>query len=118
MGNEKKVLYVDDEEINLLILTRQLQKKFKVYTAESGEEGLKILKSNTDLEFIISDLKMPQMSGLEFIKRANELFHNKRYFLLTGSTMSDEVKKAIESGLIEKCWVKPVNFENIENYLK
>ncbi len=117
MGRVKKVLYVDDEEINLLVLSRRLKKKFEVLTAESGEEGLKVLEKDPDLNLIISDLKMPGMSGLEFIKRAHELFQDKRYFLLTGYTMTDEAKEALETGLIERCWVKPANFEDIEDYL-
>ena len=118
MGRVKKVLYVDDEEINLLVLSKRLKKKFKVLTAESGEEGLKILGKDPDLHLIISDLKMPGMSGLEFIKKAKELFNDRRYFLLTGFTKSKEAKEALEAGLIEHCWEKPVDFKDIEDYLK
>ena len=118
MGKETKLLYVDDEEINLLILAKRLGKKFKVLTADSGQKGLEILHNNSDIEFVISDLKMPGMSGLEFINEAKKHFNNKKYFILTGYNSNEDVQKALDSGLIQQCWVKPADFNDVEKSLQ
>jgi len=67
MNEHHTILYVDDEPINLELFEMNFQKRFNVLKALSGAEGLKILESKADISFVVSDMKMPGMSGLEFI---------------------------------------------------
>ncbi len=63
-----RILYVDDEIINLELLQLTFMNDFKVIIAESAAEGLRLLALNPDIHVVISDLKMPVMNGLDFIK--------------------------------------------------
>jgi len=56
MSSNIKVLYVDDEPINLMLFKANFKKKFDIITAESGNEGLQLLKSNPDTKVVISDI--------------------------------------------------------------
>jgi len=65
--NQNKLLYVDDEFINLQLFKFNFQKEYELFLASSGSEALSILEKE-DINVIISDLKMPGMNGIELIK--------------------------------------------------
>jgi len=110
----KKILYVDDEEINLMIFKHNLAQKYHILTAENGQNALDILHKNDDINHVITDLRMPEMSGLELVEEARKHFLDKKYFLLTGYSMNDRIRAALEEKLIHDYWMKPVNFSKIE----
>lgn len=118
MGNADKVLCVDDERINLLILQKLLSGKYEVITAENGAKALDIMEQDANITFVISDMKMPVMSGLEFIKEANCRFQNKKYFMLSGYAINEEIQAALDSGLIRSYFEKPANFDEINKALQ
>ena len=118
MENKSKVLCVDDESINLFILKRVLGKKYEVITADHGEEALAILEKDPEIKLIVSDMKMPIMDGLEFIRKAHQLFTEKKYFLLSGFTITDEIQKALDSKLICEYFEKPADFEEMNRALE
>ena len=68
---KSKILYVDDEPGNLNSFRLLLRKKYEVVTAESGPEGLKYLNDNA-VAVVISDYKMPEMTGIEFLKESKK----------------------------------------------
>ena len=69
-----QILLVDDEENILSSLKRLLRKqKYEVLTANSGDEGVKIIQNNPDIALVISDQRMPGMSGVEFLEQAKSL---------------------------------------------
>jgi len=114
MSSKAKILYVDDERINLMLFQKIMEKKYDVITAESGEKGMDVLQEHRDIQTVISDMRMPGWSGLEFIRRVKEQFENKKCFILTGYSLNEELKAAIDSGLIIECWTKPADFELID----
>jgi len=114
----KKILYVDDEPINLQLFEINFSKKYTVCTAIDGFSGLKMLDENPDILAVISDMKMPGMNGIEFIEKSNEKYPEKKYFILTGYEITEVISGAIETGLIIKCFSKPFNLEEIERELK
>jgi response regulator RpfG family c-di-GMP phosphodiesterase len=114
MKNKTKLLYVDDEQINLTLFEINFGEKYNVLTAVDGFAGLRVLKSNPDTLIIISDMKMPNMTGIDFIKKAKEMFVNKKFYILTGFDITDEIKGALESGLIIKYFRKPFDIDEIE----
>ena len=118
MKERKKVLYVDDEPINLLILKRILDKKYEVITAESGHEALSILEEKAEIELIISDLKMTGMSGMEFIQEAQKRFETKKYFVLSSYTINDEMQKALDNKIILAYFEKPAEAALIDKVLQ
>ncbi|MEZ5105715.1 MAG: response regulator [Draconibacterium sp.] len=108
-----KILYVDDEPVNLKLFEVILQKKYHVLTASDGFEGLKVVNQNNDIKVILSDMKMPNMSGIQFIYKAVELSPDSYYYVLTGFDVSDEISDAINRGIIKKYFRKPFNINEI-----
>ncbi len=113
----KKVLCIDDEPINLMILERILGKKYNVISAESGPKALEILQKDPEIQLIITDMRMPEMSGLEFIREANKRYHGKKFFMLSGYDITDEIQDALDSSLISTYFQKPPDFKKIDEVL-
>jgi two-component system, response regulator, stage 0 sporulation protein F len=109
-----RVLNVDDEPINRMLFTSLFKNKYNVLTAESGVSGLEVLRNNSDIDVVISDMKMPGMNGIEFISKAKELYPGIIYFILTGFDITPEIQKSLETGLISKCFRKPLNMKEID----
>lgn len=114
----KKLLYVDDEKINLKIFTALFRKKYDVFVAESGPKALPILQEHTDIDYVISDMKMPEMDGLEFIRKASENHPSINYYILSGFYQDDKITKAIEEGLILEFFEKPFDIDQIQEALE
>jgi len=115
MNKKQTILYVDDEEINLVVFEANFTEKFNVITADSGFEGLKILENKPDIPIVISDMKMPGMNGIEFIKTAKKQFPDIVYFILTGFDITDEISTALDEKLINAYFKKPFNGREIED---
>ena len=113
-SSKKKILYVDDEPINLKIFEINFKDNYAVYTAEDGITGLSILTENPDILIIISDMKMPRMTGIEFIEKAKAKFPDKKFYILTGFDITDEIKAALECGLILKYFSKPLDIHEMD----
>jgi YesN/AraC family two-component response regulator len=102
-----KILYVDDEAINLELLQLTFMNEFNVITAGSAREGLKLLASNPDIHVVISDLKMPVMNGLDFIKEVKQNHPEKVCMLLTGFMESEIMLEGFNKELIFRYLMKP-----------
>ncbi len=110
-----KVLYIDDEPVNVQLFEIIFSRKYAVLSGSSGFDGLKILENNPDTSVIISDMKMPGMSGIEFVLKAKEKFPDKNYYILTGYDITEEIQTAINNGLIRNHFKKPFNLDKIES---
>ena len=113
-----KILYVDDELINLQLFKINFRKKYDVLTAIDAKEGLKILEDDHEVLVVVSDMKMPHMNGLEFIKIAKEKCPNIKFYILTGFEITDEIQEALDSGLIIKYFRKPFNINEIDKSIR
>ena len=114
MNNKISILYVDDEPLNLMLFSINFGNKFNVITAESGSDGLTKLKSGREILIVISDMKMPEMNGIEFIKRAKQEFPSIEFYILTGFDITEEIADALDNKLILKYFRKPFNAKDIE----
>jgi two-component system, response regulator, stage 0 sporulation protein F len=112
------ILYVDDELFNLIIFESNLSHKYFVLTAENGVKALEILENKSDISIVVSDMRMPNMNGIEFIKRARNKFPKINYFLLTGYDITNEIEEAIKTGLILKYFSKPYNMLEIASVIE
>lgn len=110
-----KILYIDDEPINLLIFKTLFEKKYDVITGLSGIEGLDILQRYDDISVVISDMQMPEMDGIEFIEKARQLYPNTKFSILTGYDITPKIKEAIDSEIICNYFQKPFNFADIDS---
>lgn len=107
------IMCVDDEESILNALRRVLRKEpFRVLTAGSAAEGLKILE-NEHPWVIISDQRMPEMDGVTFFKNVRETHPDIIRITLTGFTDVETIKEAVNEGHIFKFLLKPWNDDNL-----
>lgn len=111
---KQSILYVDDEEVNLFLFQKRFEDSMDIFTAESGEEGLVTLKKNSEkIKAVITDMRMPGMTGLEFVDQAKKEFTDIPFYILTGYESSPELEDAITNKLIEDLFRKPFDFELI-----
>ncbi len=87
--------------------------KYQVYTATSGDEALKIL-SEKPIEIIITDQRMPNMTGVEFLEKVIELYPDPMRLLLTGYADMNAVVDAVNKGKIFHYLSKPWNEEELD----
>ena len=111
--NKIRVLYVDDEENNLFSFKATFRMKYEVLTAVSAKEALNIL-STKQVHVIISDQRMPEMTGVEFFEIVLEKFPDPIRVLLTGYTDMSAVVDAINKGKIYHYLDKPWNEEELD----
>lgn len=112
-----KVLYIDDEENNLLAFKASFRRQYEIYTAISAAEGLKILQ-NVSVEVIIADQKMPETTGVEFFKSISVNYPDPIRILLTGYTDITALADAINHGDIYRYITKPWNDLELHNSIK
>ncbi|MCT7951776.1 response regulator [Ancylothrix sp. C2] len=102
-----KMLVVDDEPDNLDLLYRTFRREFQVLKAESGVRALELLQKEGEVAVIISDQRMPEMKGTEFLKKTLPQFPNTVRIILTGFTDIEDLVEAINSGQVYKYITKP-----------
>lgn len=102
------ILYVDDEESNLRIFKSSFRRYYTIFTAISGKEGLEVLSTN-DIQLVISDQKMPEMTGVEFLERVAESYPNTVRIILTAYSDTEDIMRAINKCGIFRYLVKPWN---------
>ncbi len=115
MTNNDKItiLYVDDELNNLVSFKAVFRIKYNIYTAISGEEAISILK-NKAVHIIITDQRMPNMTGVEFLESIIEEHPDPMRILLTGYADMNAVIDAINKGKIFHYLTKPWNEEELD----
>ncbi len=115
------ILYVDDEESNLRIFKDTFRRKFNIYTASSAKEGIELLEKHK-VDLILSDQRMPEMSGVEFLKYTFKKFPRTNRILVTGYSDFDAVENAINQArvfqYVQKPWDEESLLEIIDDALK
>ncbi len=109
-----QVLFVDDEE-NILKSIRRLlaDEPYEVLTATSGERGLEILRGSDNVGLIVTDQRMPGLTGVEFLKQALEIAPDAPRILLTGYADITATIDAINKGGAHRYISKPWNDEEL-----
>ncbi len=108
-GCDIKILLVDDEVNITKALRRVLMEvdQYDVYIANSGREALELLAVEPDVAVIISDQRMPEMTGVEFLFRAHDLVPDTVRILLTGYADIEASIAAINQGAVFRYLTKP-----------
>lgn len=107
------ILCVDDEEHNLQALERLLRKKYDIHTALSGKDALTLMEK-VKFSLIISDQRMPLMTGVDFLFEAKKIQPQAIRILLTGYTDLESVIEAINKGQIYRYITKPWDNDQLE----
>jgi two-component system, sensor histidine kinase and response regulator len=106
--NEKpSILYVDDEEDNLVVFKSTFRKNYKIFTATSANEGRRIVKENPELHVIITDQRMPEINGVDFLKSILHENPDPIRMVLSGFSDMEAIINAINEGKIYRYIPKP-----------
>ena len=107
------ILIIDDEKSQREILSGFLSKKgYKVYAAESGPQGLKIVKDEA-IDIILSDFKMAEMTGIEILEQVSLINPEISFVIITAYGTVENAVKAMQLGAIDYI-SKPVNLDELE----
>lgn len=106
LENKPHILYVDDEENNLVALKAAFRRYYTVHTATNVRDGMQHLKSNP-VQLIITDQRMPEMTGVQFLEAISPDFPDAINMILTGFSDVDAIIKAINTGRVYRYVTKP-----------
>lgn len=108
------ILYIDDEMNNLISFKAVFRIKFNVHTAISGEQAKRMLRELPQINVIITDQRMPHMTGVEFLESIIEEFPEPKRILLTGYTDVSAIVDAVNIGKIYRYLSKPWDERELE----
>lgn len=106
---EKKdfnILYVDDEEQNLVSFKATFRREYNIFTAISGKEGMEIMHNN-NINVIITDQRMPEMTGIQFLEKTLPVYPDTIRMILTGFSDVEAIVEAINTGHVFRYITKP-----------
>ena len=107
----KTILIVEDEEISLLILTEMLKDtKATVLHATNGVQAVEMCKNNTDIDMVLMDIQLPQLSGLEATKAIKKIRPDLPIISQTANAMHEDQLKSFEAGCVEHM-TKPIDLD-------
>src|SRR5437868_4913365 len=113
------VLYVDDEEKSLKYFARAFEDQFRIFTAPSAQEGLKILEQHKDdIGLLMTDQRMPGEKGVWLLEKSRQLRPRIIRILATAFSDMDAAIAAVNTGAIYKYVTKPWDPPLLENVLK
>jgi HAMP domain-containing protein/CheY-like chemotaxis protein/signal transduction histidine kinase len=116
----KKALIVDDDMRNIYALTSLLERhKMKVLYAESGAEGIDILRQSQDIDVVLMDVMMPEMDGYEAMRRIRSMdeYKNLPMIALTAKAMKGDREKCMEAGASDYI-TKPIDAQQLVSLLR
>jgi len=109
----RSVLLVDDEFEVLAVLEALLDDEWDVYTAQGGREALEILNSDTQIDVVITDQRMPEMTGVELLSILADTRPDLYRIVLTAYSDVDPIVAAINQGKVDRFVLKPWDPEGL-----
>ena len=113
MNKDYQILYVDDEQDNLIAFSAVLRRHYQIKTAQSGEEALALLKEQK-FSLVISDQRMPRMTGVELFEQVKELYPDVVRIILTGYSDVKAIIDAINKGQVYHYITKPWDLDALK----
>jgi len=117
MENKISVLYVDDEENNLISFRATFRLKYTVYTALNGDQALELVREKP-IDIIITDQRMPKMTGVELLEQIIKVNPEPMRILLTGYADMSAVVDAVNKGKIFHYLSKPWSEEELSETIE
>jgi response regulator RpfG family c-di-GMP phosphodiesterase len=111
-----KIIYVDDEELNLMTFSLLLEKDYEIFTAPGAKEALKIIDENS-INIIISDQRMPGMKGSEFLEIINKKNPDSLRIIHSAYTYDELIQTAIKNKIAHYVLEKPLNVIELKNVI-
>ena len=120
MSEKLKLMIVDDEPNNLDLLYRTFRRQFKVFRAENASLAMEILEAEGEMAVIISDQSMPDMTGIQLLRKTKDSFPDTVRILLSGyaeEQINSEVDRIQEADIF-KCVAKPCSPQELKDVLQ
>ncbi|MDP5172758.1 MAG: histidine kinase [Bacteroidia bacterium] len=114
MSTTAAILFIDDEPNNLTAFKASFRKSYQVFTANSGREALSILENEADIAAVVSDQRMPGMTGVELLKEVKERFPEPKRIILTGYSDVDAIVKSINEAQAWQYLTKPWVYQDLK----
>lgn len=111
------VLYVDDERPNRIVFEQSLKHEFRIKTMPDAKSALDFLEQE-DVAVVVSDIRMPEMDGLEFLTIVRDQHPNALRMVITAFSDIDPILRAINDGLVSRYIVKPFEREELQQALR
>lgn len=113
--SEKKIniLYIDDEENNIISFRAVFRLRYQIYSATNALDAMAIMET-TPIQIIITDQRMPNITGTQFLEKVLEKFPESMRILLTGYSDVAAVTEAVNKGKIYHYLTKPWNEAEME----
>lgn len=102
----KRLLYLDDEEVNLNLFRAVFQGEFELTTMTNPVQAMQVIKQR-EFAVIVSDMKMPEMTGVDFLTQVLTLRPTTPRVLITGLGQEEEIQEAVSKGIIDVVVYKP-----------
>jgi response regulator RpfG family c-di-GMP phosphodiesterase len=109
----QRILFVDDEPHLLDGIARGLRKRFDIHTATGGLEGLRVLQEMEPFAVVVSDMRMPEMNGVQFLSRARDLYPDTVRIILSGQADMTATIAAVNEGNIFRFLSKPCDTQEL-----
>ncbi|MBN2347733.1 MAG: hybrid sensor histidine kinase/response regulator [Bacteroidales bacterium] len=116
MNKKFNLLYVDDEVSNLNVFKNAFRRKYNIFTAENALEGMEILERE-NIDLVITDQRMPEVSGVEFLKKVMTRYPQPNRILITAYTDFDALKDAVNHARIFQFIQKPWHENDIQEII-
>jgi signal transduction histidine kinase len=116
MIKKYSILYVDDENSNLNIFKNTFRRTYTIFTAQNAFEGLAILEKEA-IDLILTDQRMPEMTGVDFLRKVVNLYPDPYRILVTGYTDFDALKSAVNEAKIFQYIQKPWDEEYLQKVI-
>jgi len=114
MSAREKIIYIDDEEFNLLLFQFSFKNKYEVITTDSPTEAIEIIK-NGKIKVVITDYKMPEMNGMELISKI-KLFNPGAVCMVLSAYLENDV--FTDKTQVYKYIMKPYKQAELEKYIE
>jgi signal transduction histidine kinase len=111
------VLYVDDERPNRIVFEQSLKSEFTIKTVGGAKAALDVL-ANEEVAVLVSDIRMPEVDGLELLRIAKDKHPNVIRMVITAFSDVDPILRAINEGLVARYIVKPWDREELVQVLR
>lgn len=116
---KKTILYIDDEEINLRLFRSTFRRDFDILTARTAMEGMEILSENS-IDLIITDQRMPDVTGVEFLKMVQQKYPGipPGRLIISGYSDPEDIALAYKEYQLYKFIAKPWGQDELQEIIK
>ena len=113
-----QAIVVDDDRITLMVMARTIEHSgFTCHAVSSGADALKLIEEDSEISVIVTDLKMPDMDGIELFARVKKIREDTRGILCSAHVSYSNINDYIQAGF-DDCIAKPIDGPNLVQALR